>query len=93
MSLQRRQQQPRSVVAVAGRREVAVEGVEEPQRRVGRVVEALVLALGKQVGDQAVADVVGEGAQDVAAPRAWRPVASVSPSRLIIVSRPQSVNQ
>ena len=46
--------------------EVAVEGVEEPERGVGGVVEALVLALGEQVGDQAVADVVGEGAQDVA---------------------------
>ena len=56
----------RSVVAVAGGLDVAVERVEEPERRVGGVVEPLVLALGEQVGDQAVADVVGEGAQDVA---------------------------
>ena len=80
-------------VAIAGGVEVAVEGVEEPERRVGGVVEAFLSAFGEHVGDQAVADVVGEGAEDVAGfVRAGRS-ASVSPSRLIMVSRPQSVNQ
>ena len=67
--------------------------MEEPERGVGGVVEALLLAFREQVGDQAVADVVGEGAQDASRASPWRPVGSVSPSRLIIVSRPQSVNQ
>ena len=52
--------------AVAGGLEVAVDGVEEPERGVGGVVESLLLALGEEVGDEAVADVVGEGAEDVA---------------------------
>ena len=51
---------------VAGDLEVAVDGVEEPERRVGGVVEAFLLALGEHVGDEAVADVMGEGAQDPA---------------------------
>ena len=72
--------------------EVAVERVEEPERGVGGVIQALASRLPGTVGDQAVADVMGEGAQDVAG-LAWRPVVRVSPSRLIIVSRPQSVNQ
>ena len=46
--------------------EITIEGVEEPERGVGRVIEAFLLALGEHIGDQAVADVVGEGAQDVA---------------------------
>ena len=45
---------------------VAVDGVEEPQRGIGRVVQAFLLAFGKHVGDQAVADVMGEGAQNPA---------------------------
>ena len=40
--------------------------MEEPQRGVGRVIEAFLLALREHVRDQAVADVVGEGSQDVA---------------------------
>ena len=51
---------------VAGDVEVAVDRVEEPEGGVGRVVEALGLAVGEEVGDQAVADVVGERAEDVA---------------------------
>ena len=46
--------------------DVAVDRVEEPERRVGRVVQALLLALGEHVGDQAVLNVVGERAEDVA---------------------------
>ena len=46
--------------------EVAVERMEEPERRVGGVVQALVLALGKHVGDEPVAHVMGERAQDLA---------------------------
>ena len=89
---QRRQQDGAACAVVAGGLEVAVDRVEEPERGVGRVVEALVLALGEHVGDQAVAHVVREGAQDVAG-LARAAGDSVSPSRLIIVSRPQSVNQ
>ena len=50
---------------IAGDADVPVERVEEPQRRVGGVVDAGVLALGKEVRDQAVAHVVAERAQDV----------------------------
>ena len=82
----------RSVIAVAGRAQVAVDRVEEPERGVGRVVEALVLAFREHVRDQAVAHVMGERAQDVAAPRRGGR-SERQPSRLIIVSRPQSVNQ
>ena len=77
---------------VVGRDEVAVERVEEPERRVGRVIEAFLLAFGEHVRDQAVPNVAGEHPEDVAG-LGVRPVARVSPSRLIIVSRPQSVNQ
>ena len=91
MSTQLRQQQPQRV-AIAGQREIAVDGVEEPERRVGRVIEARVLAFREHIRDEAVAHVVGERAQD-AAGLGGAPVTSVSPSRLIIVSRPQSVNQ
>ena len=66
MSTQRREQQPQSRSRSPVCAEVAVDGVEEPERGVGRVVEALVLALGEQVGDQAVAHVVGERPEDVA---------------------------
>ncbi len=52
--------------AIVGGLEVAIERVEEPERGVGGVVEAFVFAIGEEVGDQAVADVVGEGAQDPA---------------------------
>ena len=55
-----------SVSRSSGGLEVAVDRVEEPEGGVGGVVEALLLALGEHVGDQAVADVVGEGAEDVA---------------------------
>ena len=51
---------------VAGGADVAVDGVEEPEGGVGGVVEAVAVALGVQVRDQAVADGVGEGPEDVA---------------------------
>ena len=51
---------------IAGRADVALDGVEEPQRRVGGVIQALARAVGEHVRDQAVADVVRERAQDVA---------------------------
>ena len=41
---------------VARRRDITIERVEEPQRRVGRVVQAVAIALGKQVRQQAVAN-------------------------------------
>ena len=55
-----------SVSSVACRFDVAIQGVKEPQRGVGGVVQAFVLALGKQVRDQPVADVMRKGAQNPA---------------------------
>ena len=49
---------------IVGHAQVAIERVEEPQRRVGGVIEALVRAFGEHVRDEAVADVVREHAQD-----------------------------
>ena len=46
-------------------RHVAVEGVEVPQRGIRRVIHARLLAFGEQVGNQPVAHVLGEGAQDI----------------------------
>ena len=46
--------------------QITVNRVEEPERRVGGVIDALVFAVGEIVRDQAVADVLGEGAEDVA---------------------------
>ena len=46
--------------------QVAAERVEEPEGRVGGVVEPFLFAVGKHVWDQAVADVMREGAQNVA---------------------------
>src|SRR5262249_7935886 len=45
---------------VARRLEVAIDGVKEPERRVCRVVEALVAAVGEHVGDEAVSHVLTE---------------------------------
>ena len=53
--------------AVAGRLEVSIERMEEPQRCICGIVDPFALVLRKQVGDQAVPDVLGEIAQD--APR------------------------
>ena len=44
--------------------DIAVQRVKEPQRRIGGVVEALILSFREQVWDQPVAHVVSEGAQD-----------------------------
>ena len=46
--------------------DIAVQRVKEPQRRIGGVVEALVLSFREQVRDQSVAHVVSKGAQDPA---------------------------
>ena len=78
---------------VAGPPHVRLQRMEEPERRIRRVVQALVAAVGEHVRDQAVAHIVRERPQNERRLRAARPVVSVSPSRLIIVSRPQSVNQ
>ena len=77
---------------VAGRLEVAVEGVKEPQGGIGGVIDALALVLREQIG---IRPSRTWAAKLRRMPRAssCRPVTSVSPSGLIIVSRPQSVNQ
>src|SRR6267154_1839547 len=46
--------------------DIAVQRVKEPQRGIGGVVEALILAFREQVRDQSVAQVVSESAQDPA---------------------------
>ena len=47
--------------AIAGPLCVAVDGVKVPECGVGRVIDALVPALGEQVGNQAVANLMGVG--------------------------------
>ena len=51
--------------AIAGGEQVAVDGVEEPEGRVRRVVQAFLRPFGEHVRDQAIADVVPERAKDV----------------------------
>ena len=85
-------QKLRQRVAVAGNPEIFLNGMEIPQSGIGRVIQTLVLAFRKHVGNETVLNVIGEGSKDIAGLRR-RPVVRVSPSRLIIVSRPQSVNQ
>ncbi len=53
-------------LAIAGDAPIAPDGVEEPQRGVGRVIQPIVLPFRKEVGDEPVPDVRGERAQDVA---------------------------
>ena len=73
--------------------EIAVEGMEEPQRRISGMIQAL-LSLPPGTG-------WGSGRRGhnrakvrrIQPASMWRPVVRVSPSRLIMVSRPQSVNQ
>src|SRR5690242_7552729 len=43
---------------ILGVSKIAVQGVEKPQRGIGGVVQALAFALGKHVGDQAIASIV-----------------------------------
>src|SRR5438105_15946268 len=51
---------------VIRRIEVTRDGVEKPKARVRGVIESLLLTLRKEVGYQAVFDVVGESAQNPA---------------------------
>ena len=46
--------------------QITIERVEKPKRRVGGVIQALGLPIGKHVRDQTVAHVMRERAQDVA---------------------------
>ena len=50
--------------SIAGVPLVAIDRVEEPERGVGRVIQAFPLAFGKEVRDEPVADVEGKGAED-----------------------------
>ena len=52
--------------AIVGRPEVAFDRVKEPERRVGRVIQPFLRALRKHVRDEAIPDVMPEGAEDVA---------------------------
>jgi hypothetical protein len=56
-----KERQGRLVLAML---DIAVQRMKEPQRRIGGVVEALILSFREQVRDQSVAHVVSEGAQD-----------------------------
>ena len=57
------QQQPQGG-PIRGVVHVAVDRVKIPQRGVGRMIEPLLAAFGKQVGNQAVADIMRERAED-----------------------------
>src|SRR5262249_35617617 len=52
-------------VVVTRRSEIFFDGMEIPQRGIGCVVSAFVLALWEHVGDQAIFDVVREGAKNI----------------------------
>ncbi len=49
---------------IARRSDVAIEGVEEPERRVGRVIQTVDAAFREQVRNESVAHVMRERAQD-----------------------------
>src|SRR5690348_3735343 len=51
---------------IVGVLEVTIEGVKEPEAGIGGMIEPFVLAFGKEIGDEAVADGVSKGAQDPA---------------------------
>ena len=57
--------EPAERLVVSRRHRIALDRVEEPQRRVGGVIEPLALAVREHVRDEAVAHVVSEGAQDI----------------------------
>src|SRR4051794_5370763 len=59
-----RQEQPQSR-SISGVFNITIDGVKEPQRCVGCVIEAAVLPLGEHIWNQAIADVVRERSQDV----------------------------
>ena len=59
LRVQQRERQP-----IARALDVAIDGVEEPQRRIGRVVQPFLPPFRKHVGNQTVSNVVGERAQD-----------------------------
>src|SRR4051812_41250058 len=46
--------------------DIAIKGVEKPERGIGSVIESLILAFGKQVRDEAVADVMRKRAENPA---------------------------
>ena len=52
-------------LGVAGGADVSLDGVEEPERRVGGVIQPFARAVGKHVRDEAVPHVVRERAEDV----------------------------
>ena len=62
---QDRQEEPQGD-AVLRFLQVTPERVKEPERRVRRVIKPFLLAVGKHVRDQSVANVMRERAQDVA---------------------------
>src|SRR4029450_12552131 len=59
-----RQQQAECVVILRDPH-VTINRVKNPQRRIGRVIEAFARAVGKHVRDEAVADVMAERAENV----------------------------
>src|SRR5262249_41159245 len=58
-------QQESECLPVACEGHVAGDGMEEPERRVGRVIESILLALWEEVGNEPISNVVGEGVEDV----------------------------
>ena len=61
--LQRRQR-PNECATIVGHVDVAMQRVEEPERRIGRVIESLIAPVGEHVRDQAVANVMLERPED-----------------------------
>ena len=45
--------------------QIAVDGVKEPERRIGGMIQPLFLSLREHVGDQAIADVMCKRAKNV----------------------------
>ena len=66
MSISFGQQLPQQCRSIVRGFEIAIQRMKKPERRVGGVIQALVLAFREHVGNQAVANVVGERAQNIA---------------------------
>src|SRR5438132_7728973 len=88
---QDRQQQMQSG-SILGITQVTTKRVKKPQSRVGGMIKPFFFSIRKHVWDEPIANVMGEGAQNISRSE-QRPVTRARPSSEIMVSRPQSVNQ
>ncbi len=88
--LGKRHLQNRAVPAHLG---VAIDGVKEPQRRVGGVIQTFRFALRERDWGSGHRERNERRSEESMLPLTYRPEVSVKPSSEIMVSRPQSVNQ